>query len=104
MPPRYLRVYYTSLYASQVPQGVLYLPICLPMYLPGYTPPYTPWVHLLPARHRAGYAADLRPCWVLEPWAQLRRNPWVGGSQPLRDLESVKVRGRMMRRVTPVLP
>ena len=36
-----------------------------------------PWVHQHPARHWAGYAADLRPCTVTMPWALILKRSWV---------------------------
>ena len=40
----------------------------------------SPRVHLSPARHRAGYAADCRPCQMTAPWALTLRFTLGGAS------------------------
>ena len=70
-------------------------PICLPtmlggiptlVYMPGYTLLGTPAT----VRHRIGYAADLRPCWVTKPWAQGGNIPWVRASREPQVLKGVR--------------
>jgi len=39
---------------------------------------------------------------VREPWAQLRRNPWVRSLLSLKVVNPVRERRRKMRRVTPL--
>jgi len=57
-----------------------------PLYMPGYASLGIPH----PVHHRTGYAADLRPCSVLTPWALSGNIPWV------RALVRVKVRKGVM--------
>ena len=91
---------YTSLYASLVgisgyippyihPGGYtrVYTTLCTSC-LPGYTLPYT----LLPAASWPGHGGPGPvggPC--TEPWAQTRRNPWVGRLSASREAESVSL-------------
>ena len=65
----------------------VYIGSCTP---PGYIGSCTPpWVYL--SHDCTGvHAQQCAPCPVKEPWAQVKRNPWVRGSCPSQDPKSVR--------------
>ena len=85
-------------YAPWLPWWVYTLPT-MPSY-PTLGIPTIPPYSLLSVQH---LPLTLR-CQTVRPWAQKRRNPWVGGEKSLKVLKGVREGGRTLRIVTRFFP